>query len=385
MPPTTGGVESHIADLALALTELGCSVTVITGEPVPALLPGVEVIHLPLLNLDLLKNLRLTPRELEAVIERNLGEAIAARRFDVVHGHNLHHFFAEPALALDNLRRKLGFRLYHTFHETWPDVLHRDPVYRQWDGNYAVSCFVQNECARLIGFKPKLLLLGVDTERFRSNRPPMVEHDVLVILHPARILPWKGVHVSVDMLARLHRRRILARLIITDTQRIVDWNEELVSYRKQIFEMLRSLQVEDMVEFRSVPYCDMHRLYEEADVVVYPTIGEEPYGLVPLEAMSMGRPVVGSRSGGITETILDGETGFLVERGDSVALADCVERLLRNPELSRRMGQIGRQRIVAHFNGREHAAKLLDHYLTPAIKEVPIRPGIQHLTVDGGF
>jgi glycosyltransferase involved in cell wall biosynthesis len=375
MPPTTGGVESHVADLALALAKLGCAVTVLTGEPAPAPLRGVEVSHIPLLNLDLLRDIRSVAGDLEAALKQVLGEVIAARGFQVVHGHNLHHFFAAPALTLDELRQELGFRLHHTFHETWPDVLHRHPVYRRWDGNYAVSRFVQNECVRQIGFRPQLRPLGVDTERFRAHRPPMTEREVPVILHPARVLPWKGVHVSVDMLAQLRRRGIAARLIITDTQRIIDWDEELISYRKQILKRLRSQGVADGVEFHSVPYGDMHLLYEEADVVVYPTVGEEPYGLVPLEAMSMSRPVVGSRSGGITETIVEGETGFLVERGDSTALADCVERLLRDPELSRHMGQAGRRHVVANFDGREYAARLVECYLSSDSKEPPVHTG----------
>ena len=127
-----------------------------------------------------------------------------------------------------------------------------------------------------------------------------------------------------------------------------------------------------MVEFRSLPYGEMHRLYEEADVVVYPTVGDEPYGLVPLEAMSMARPVVGSRSGGITETIVEGKTGFLVERGDSVALADRIEQLLRDPDLSQRMGQAGRRHVLTNFNGCEYAVSLLKSYLSPDRQEPPV-------------
>jgi len=203
----------------------------------------------------------------------------------------------------------------------------------------------------------------------------MTANQVPVILHPARVLPWKGVHVSVDMLVELRRRGISPRLIITDTQRIIDWDEQLISYRKQIIEAVASQGFADMVEFRSVPYGEMHQLYDEADVVVYPTVGDEPYGLVPLEAMSMARPVVGSRSGGITETIVDGQTGFLIERGDSVMLAERVDRLLQNPEFSRRMGQAGRRHVLTNYNGREYAVRLLESYLSPDRQERSVHTG----------
>lgn len=369
MPPTTGGVESHVADLALALAELGCAVTVLTGEQAPASLRGVEVRHIPLLSLELLRDRSSVPEDLQRALRQVLGEVIVAGGIQVVHGHNLHHFFSGPALALDELRQELGFRLHHTFHETWPDVLHQRRVYRRWDGNYAGSRFVQNKCARQIGFRPHLRPLGVDVERFRPHRPPMMEREAFRILHPARVLPWKGVHVSVDMLAQLRRRGIIARLVITDTQRIIDWDDELISYRNQILERLRSQGLTDLVEFRSVAYADIHHLYEEADVVVYPTVGEEPYGLVPLEAMSMERPVVASRSGGITETIVDGVTGFLVKPGDPAALAERVERLLRDREFSRRMGQAGRRHVIDNFNGREYAAWLLHQYVSRSFEE----------------
>lgn len=368
MPPTTGGVESHVADLALALTELGSLVTVLTGEMRPSLLSGVEIISLPLLNLEEHRRLSLSQAVLERELKQEFRDIISSRNLQVLHGHNLHHFISAPALVLNELREESGFRLYHTFHETWPDLLHDHPVYRCWDGNYAVSRFVQDECARYIGFRPHLLPLGIDTERFRSSRPPMTGGDPLVILHPARLLPWKGVHVVVDMLSELLKRDIAARLIITDTQRIIDWDEELVKYRRLIFERLCHQGLMEMVEFRSLPYAQMHQLYEEADVVVYPTVGDEPYGLVPLEAMSMERPVIGSRSGGITETIIEGKTGFLVERDDAAALADGVEWLFRNPERSRHMGRVGRRHVVAHFNGRDYATRLHEQYLNPCNK-----------------
>ncbi|MEA5537055.1 glycosyltransferase family 4 protein [Crocosphaera sp. XPORK-15E] len=379
MPPTTGGVESHIADLALALTEAGCGVTVMTGEPIPTPLTGVEIIYIPSFNLNSLQTGDSDSDNLEAILETEFGDCIIKRQLKVVHGHNLHHFFPEPALALDRLRKKLDFLLHHTFHETWPDVLHKSPIYRQWDANYAVSRFVQSECACRIGFEPDLLPLGIDTKRFRAQKPPLTKCDKFVILHPARILPWKGVHISVEMLAHLRDRGIEARLIITDTQRIIDWNHSLVSYHQKILEQIKNLHLTNLVEFRSVPYQDIHYLYEEADVVVYPTVGEEPYGLVPLEAMSMARPIVASRSGGMTETIVDGETGFLVDRGNSIVLADRVEKLLKNPQLSQNMGQAGRQRVLDNFDGGKYSRELIERYLSDHQRDSSFRKSTENL------
>ena len=367
LPPTTGGVESHVADLALGLADLGCDVTVLTGEPAPAPLRGVEISYVSLLNLELLRK---NGSDAEyPKIKQALREIIGPRQLQIIHGHNLHHFCAAPAIALAELRHELGFKIHHTFHETWPDVLHERPVYRHWEGNYAVSRFVQNECLRHIGFEPELRPLGIDTERFRAIRPAMANRDMFVILHPARVLPWKGVHVSVDMLAELTRRAVPAKLIITDTQRIIDWDEQLTWYRKQILDRIREKSIADRVEFTTVPYSDMPLLYEEADVVVYPTVGREPYGLVPLEAMSMERPIVASRSGGMMETIVEGETGFLVDPDDSIGLADRVEQLLKNSDSAQLMGRAGRRHVVSNFNGRKYTERLLEEYLVRTVRK----------------
>jgi glycosyltransferase involved in cell wall biosynthesis len=101
-----------------------------------------------------------------------------------------------------------------------------------------------------------------------------------------------------------------------------------------------------------------------ADVVVYPTVGEEPYGLVPVEAMSCARPVVASKSGGITETIIDGVTGFIVPRGDVGCLVERVAQLFTDPILARRFGSSGRLHVEEYFNAQTYVETLVDRYAT---------------------
>jgi glycosyltransferase involved in cell wall biosynthesis len=362
-PPTTGGVESHVADLSAGLAEQGCEVTVLTGERVPENWPGVTVRRTHLLDLTRVR------REAEEVsksyadaLREELELVVRQVEPEIVHGHNLHHFIATPALVLDELAARYGFRVHHTFHETWPDLLHDTPVYRRWAGNYAVSRFVQEECAARIGFSPELRPLGIDTAAFRTARPALSKGRVPVILHPARLLPWKGVHISVGMMSLLAERGRPARLVLTDTSRIADWEGELEHYRSQILELIHDLGVTDRVELRAAAYRDMPALYEEADVVVYPTVANEPFGLVPLESMSARRPVVASCCGGIPETLVDGVTGYLVPPEDAELLATRVVSLLDNPESARAMGEAGRRRVTEHFDVRRYIDALLLNY-----------------------
>ncbi len=360
--PTTGGVESHLADTARLLARKDCSVTVITGEPAPTAIPGVQFVTNHLMNLDFIRSGTNKGDAYLKDLRHMLTDVICERRLEVIHGHNLHHFAPEPALILDQLRPFLRFRLHHTFHETWPDMLHERPVYRHWDGNYAVSRFVQDECASRLGFRPRLLRLCVDTSRFRTSRQSLSDGRTPVILHPARLLPWKGVHVSVQMLAALRRRGVHAKLILTDTARIADWNQELTRYRKEILQLIAALDLQDLVEFRPVSYAEMPLLYEEADIVIYPTVGDEPFGLVPLESMSCKRPIVASLSGGIAETIVHDQTGFVFERENAEALRGRISQLLGDPELARRMGVAGRAHVVRHFDMQPYVASLLGLY-----------------------
>ncbi|KAF2414873.1 hypothetical protein B1729_02580 [Microbacterium sp. B35-04] len=361
-PPTTGGVESHVADLSIGLARRGHDVTVLTGEHAPRAHPELTVLRSDLLSLERIRSSPDTSFWPRPDLLSELGSILRRVGPDVVHGHNLHHFSAGPALALDRLRAQHRFPVHHTFHETWPDVLHDEPVYRAWEGNYAVSRHVRDECARRIGFAPELRPLGIDTARFQANRPVLSGAGLPTILHPARLLPWKGVHLSVRMIGVLAERGIRARLIITDTARIADWDDELTAYRAEIVGMIERLGVGDLVELRAVDYSAMPALYEEADVVVYPTVAEEPYGLVPLEGMSCRRPVVASRSGGIPETIVDGVTGWIVPRDDVDAMATRVTQMLADPDAARRMGDAGRERVVEHFELERFIDAMEDSY-----------------------
>jgi len=95
---------------------------------------------------------------------------------------------------------------------------------------------------------------------------------------------------------------------------------------------------------------DMARVYREADICVVPSMWDEPFGIVAVEAMASGRPVVASRGGGLQEIVVDGETGFLFERGDSAALAERIARLLDDAALREAMGAAGHKRALQHYD-----------------------------------
>jgi glycosyltransferase involved in cell wall biosynthesis len=106
---------------------------------------------------------------------------------------------------------------------------------------------------------------------------------------------------------------------------------------------------------------DVPALMRRIDAYCLPS-RREPFGLVLVEAMAAGRPVVAFRSGGAPEVVVDGETGLLAPPGDADALAACIQRLAGDPQLRRRLGDAGRSRALSHFTLDRQAARLLDEF-----------------------
>lgn len=105
-------------------------------------------------------------------------------------------------------------------------------------------------------------------------------------------------------------------------------------------------------------------LYAQSDICVVPSIWPEPFGIVALEAMASGKPVIVSRVGGLQNIIQDGVEGFIVAPGSPEQLRDRLTLLLRDPGLRKRMGEAGRQRVLATYTWdhvyEKHYAPLFD-------------------------
>jgi len=102
-------------------------------------------------------------------------------------------------------------------------------------------------------------------------------------------------------------------------------------------------------------------LYSQSTIFACPSV-YEPFGIINLEAMACERPVVASAVGGIQEVVVNEKTGFLVPPADPKALADAINRVLRNPEMARQFGLAGRKRVEDHFSWTSIADKTLAMY-----------------------
>jgi glycosyltransferase involved in cell wall biosynthesis len=100
--------------------------------------------------------------------------------------------------------------------------------------------------------------------------------------------------------------------------------------------------------FSGLTYSELAACYSACEIFALPSSGEG-FGLVYLEAMARGKPVIGGSHGGAPEVIDDGRTGYLVQHGDAPQLATSIETLLANPDLAREMGARGRERVNRDF------------------------------------
>jgi glycosyltransferase involved in cell wall biosynthesis len=139
-------------------------------------------------------------------------------------------------------------------------------------------------------------------------------------------------------------------------------------FADRVHHRIRELNLHDRVRFLGTLIGDVKFVpYRRADVFCFPTYFEcESFGLVLLEAMACGLPVVSTRWRGIPSVVEDGETGFLVETHDPEAVADRLACLAQNVELREQMGHAGRQRFERDFTISQHLERMRNVFLEVA-------------------
>ena len=378
--PTTGGVETHLLDLCAELVLQGHTVHALVGsmpgQPEKSEKEGVHVHRVDWMNPETMRERKQKAQVPVDETWPTLQEEIKAayRRFirdfdiDVVHAHNFHHFLPEYGLALTEIRRQDKIPTFLTIHEMWGEFLCHDLLDRtEWDKVIAVGQHVYGDMIAQVekSDNVQVVLHGVNTTMFHPKldgtqlKRQLGLQGKRVILHPARLLPWKGVHTTVEAFRAISDRFPDVSLVITDTHEILDWAHELEGYRERIFALIEAYGLDKKVVMRSFDFSrELPQAYGMADVVVYPTSGEEPFGLVPLEAMASAKPIIVTRSGGLIESVVDGVTGFVIPKEDSALLADRLAALLARPDLARNMGNQGRRHVEQLFSRSRMAVEV---------------------------
>jgi glycosyltransferase involved in cell wall biosynthesis len=135
------------------------------------------------------------------------------------------------------------------------------------------------------------------------------------------------------------------------------------SYMEEYKKFSNELGIQNKVRFLGwVPNEELHYYYQQASLLVVPSMWVEAFGIIGIEAMAHSRPVVAFNTGGIPDWLDNGKTGFLVERGDIQNLANKITLLLKNKELAKKMGENGRREALKKYQLNTHIKELINLY-----------------------
>ena len=356
-----GGQNVHVAHLARALAQLGHDVTVFTRRDDVSLprrvwmQQRVRVVHVdagppePLPKDDLLQYM--------GEMAANMRRDVARYRPEIVHAH-----FWMSGVATMGVARPAGLATAVTFHalgsvkrqqQGAKDTSPRERITIERAVARAAQCVLATsneevfELVRLGVHRSQIALVpcGVDTAQFTPDGPAdargTAAHRIVVV---SRLVERKGIGNVIAALANVPG----AELVIAggpDPARLGDDAEAV-----RLDRVARAYGVRDRVELRGrVARQDVPSLIRSADVVAC-TPWYEPFGMVALEAMACGVPVVASAVGGLVDTVIDGVTGALVRPRDVDSLARVLRELLASPERRARLGHAGMQRARARYD-----------------------------------
>jgi len=392
--PHSGGQGVYTRHLTTQLVALGHEVTVLGGQPWPILDAGVGWVPVP--SLDLYREpdpFRVPhPREFRSLVD--VGEfglmctagfpepwsfSLRARRvlrgmagrFDLIHDNQC---LGTGLLGLlDD-----GWPLLATLHH--PITVDRDleladnpslvrqVTLRRWYGFVRMQMRVAAQLPRIVTVSRSSARdinaqMGVPADRLHVV-PVGVDHTVFrplagALRDPLRIMttassdvPLKGLVPLLEALAKV-RTELPVELVVIGKHR----------KGSKIPATLARLGLEGAVRFVSgIDDEALVRLYNEVALAVVPSL-YEGFSLPAIETMACGTPLLATTGGALPEVVgEDGETGLLVPPGDPAALADGLLRLLGDPELRRRLGAAGRQRVLERFTWRATAVQTVEQY-----------------------
>ena len=343
-PPTLGGVASHAYELARALVLLGHEVTVLTsrvpGTAGEEMLAGIRVLRprmpwqRPFYNMWLRHALR---------------SHLKAHPTDIVHVHGMR--------PLESTR---GLTVPVVFTNHTSGFLKRlekpARVYRRLLSRIRHVALVLApseelcEATRTIGYPGPVRFVsnGVDTDRFYPREAPARSEPVLLLAR--RLVEKNGVLVFAEAIVAMRQQGFKVLIAGDGDQRPA---------MQAIFE---GAGIADRVTFLGgVPNTEMPAIYAAADVSVLPSFYEAT-SITGLESMACGKPVVGTRVGGIPFLIEEGVSGLLVPPGAPEAMAETLDAIVADPVRRKSMSRAARERAVARFDWRVIATETVAAY-----------------------
>lgn len=369
----TGGMNVYVRNVSQELGARGYYVDIFTRYQCPELPPLLEDALGPRTRIVHIDAGRQAPYHRYSVWQHlpefltNLKQFVAERgiSYDLIHSH--HWLSSWVGMELKKEWRIPLVHMFHTLGQMKNSVAQREeegepPERIETEGRIAdaadrivaASPVQQDNLVSLYGADPARIAIipcGVDTALFYPR--PVYEARIRLelpcqhrmVLFVGRIEPLKGIDTllrAMALVSEAHpawRGHLCLVVIGGDADPDRAHSDPEMEYLRRLE---AELGLEDLVTFMGAQSQDLlPYYYSAAQVVVIPS-HYESFGMVALEAMACGTPVIASDVGGLSYTVRDGETGYLVRRGDPEALADRIAALLFNRALAKKLGSSGR-------------------------------------------
>ncbi|MBK6318355.1 MAG: glycosyltransferase family 4 protein [Dehalococcoidia bacterium] len=360
---TPSGVNVHVTNLSREIRSRGHEVTCFfPGEPGDGAPEGSRFIGraFPVPSGDSVARIALSP-----FLGRQVSKALNEGDYDVVHIHEP----LTPMLPLQFLRqsRALTIGTFHAAHDNGSKgYLLAGPVLRRMapklHGRIAVSPAAARLVLRYFPGSYEIIPNGIETDRFRValDRPPQLVGKDPYILFVGRFEERKGLPILLRAFAELKARVPQVHLVVVGAG----------GRRKNYEEWVSRRAVPDVHFAGYVPDELLPAYYQHAAVFCAPNTGNESFGIVLLEAMAAGCPVVASNIQGFAELVVYGAHGLLVTPRSSSALSDVLTRVFTDEKLRTSLASRGADH-VEQFAWPVVADRILSYY-----EEVAERRGI---------
>jgi len=367
---TAGGSGILATELGIALAERGHTVHFVTYE-LPFRLQGFHdniVCH----SVDLVTYPLFRNPPFSLALATKISEVALEHDIELWHAHYAIPHAVCAILARDMLPQEKRFKLVTTLHGTDITLVGTDPSFfritkfamESSDAVTAVSEWLSAETRRefQLNIPVRTIYNFLNLDKFGSVHPErckLAEECEKIVMHISNFRPVKRVTDVVRAFKKINDR-VPSRLIM-----VGDGPE-----RMSAVGVARQLGIADRVKYMGNNEA-IEGLIPCADLIIQPS-EHESFGLVPLEAMACEVPVIGTDSGGVREVVVDGETGYLCEVGDTEAMAERAIRILTNPEHSKEMGRKGRQRVADCFSESAIVSQYESLYEELVARPVPV-------------
>ncbi|MEN8615046.1 glycosyltransferase family 4 protein [Dehalogenimonas sp. THU2] len=354
-----GGVANHVTALERQLTAMGHRVVVIAPASRPVTTFEDRFVHIG------------TPRPMPASgsvaritisvrLANKIKAVLAKEQFDVIHLHE--PFMIMLCSAILRYSKTVNVGTFHAA-DARPGYSFGGPITkfilnrraRKLHGHIAVSPAAQDYHSKYVKAEYTIIPNGIDLGHFNTSVEPIPQYcdGKVNILFVGRLEKRKGLNYLIDAFKKVHKDHPNTRLLIVGPG---------TRLRPKYEKMVRNAHLENDVVFTDgVSYTDLPRYYKTADICCAPATGQESFGIILLEAMALGKPVVASNIAGYAGVLTHEKEGLLVKPRHAHDLANAISRLVEDEPLRHKLGRQGLE-TVQNYAWDKVARRVAEYY-----------------------